>query len=432
MAGLRTASLRRRVVVAVSVVLATVLVGLVIVVALLFGKLADRNVNTALGDRVQLAQQLAREGTGPAVLTRRVGGRGIAAQLELRDGQRFGELGDVGEEQRLRQVTLSGPGRVDGAGLTLAADTSVLVRTEKTLLRLLMVTGAAALAVAVVATLFAVRFALAPLGRMTELAKSIAGGDRGHRLAPERPGTELGRTAAAFDDMLDELEHSEERTRRFVADAAHELRTPIAGVQAAAEAVLHQSADADPEQRQRLESLLVRESRRAGRLVEDLLDLARIDAGVALVRNPVDLLGVVEAQADRVRLLAPALTVEVTGVAVTVPADAQRVDQILANLLDNARRAAAPGGTISIALAAIPGAAEIIVLDDGPGVAPTDAERIFDRLVRLEQARDRDSGGSGLGLSIARGYARAHGGDLTCETPPEGRSGALFRLVLPT
>jgi signal transduction histidine kinase len=290
-----------------------------------------------------------------------------------------------------------------------------------------------------------VRLALSPLDAMTNLARSITRGGRGRRLSPTRPETELGRTAEAFDDMLDALEGaehqarvaeaasraSEERTRRFVADAAHELRTPIAGVQAAAEAVLQQAPDADVEDRDRLHLLLVRESRRAGQLVNDLLDLARIDAGIELNAAPVDLRALADAQAERIRVLAPELTVTVEGPATVVPADEARITQIVANLLDNARHATGPDGHVGVWLRRSGPYAELLVTDDGYGVPATDRERIFDRLVRLDNARDRRFGGSGLGLPIARGFARAHGGDLTCETPAPGTTGAVFRLLLP-
>src|SRR5207248_6130807 len=105
--------------------------------------------------------------------------------------------------------------------------------------------------------------------------------------------------------------------------------------------------------------------------------------------------------------------------------------QILANLLDNARQATPPDGRIRIRLGVSGRYARIQVADTGHGVPAADRERIFDRLVRLDQARDRRSGGSGLGLAIARGFARAHGGELSCEAPPPGRGGAVFRLVLP-
>jgi signal transduction histidine kinase len=224
---------------------------------------------------------------------------------------------------------------------------------------------------------------------------------------------------------------SAERTKQFVADAAHELRTPIAGVAAVAEAVLQQPPDTEPAERERLHLLLIRESRRASQLVDDLLDLARIDAGVELHREPVALRALAQGQAERVRLLSPSLTVEVTGPELTVSADAARITQIVANLLDNARQATGPNGRITLRLAAAGPFAEILVIDSGHGVPAQERDRIFDRLVRLDAARDRRSGGSGLGLAIARGFARAHGGELSCEIVPPGHEGAVFRLLLP-
>jgi two-component system, OmpR family, sensor kinase len=274
---------------------------------------------------------------------------------------------------------------------------------------------------------------------MTGLARSITRGDRGRRLAPSRTDTELGRAAAAFDGMLDELEGaeraartaeataraSEARTRRFVADAAHELRTPLAGVQAVAEAVASPVLDA--EERDRLTLLLLRETGRAGRLVDDLLVLARIDAGIDLRREPLDLLALARTEAERSLLVAADPPVTVQGAPVTVDADPTRLGQVLANLLDNARRYAGPGGRIAVAVGPGP---RVLVTDTGPGVAPADRERIFDRLVRLDEARSAHDGGAGLGLAIARGIARAHGGDLRCVDPPGG-TGAAFELTLP-
>jgi two-component system, OmpR family, sensor kinase len=280
--------------------------------------------------------------------------------------------------------------------------------------------------------LFTTRFALAPLDAMTGLARSITRGDRGRRLAPSRTDTELGRTAAAFDAMLDELEGaeaaaraSEARTRQFVADAAHELRTPIAGVQAVAEAAI--APDLPAEERERLHLLLLRESRRAGRLVDDLLVLARLDAGLELRREPVDLLELAGAEAERLRLLAPDQQVDVGGDPVSVPGDAARLSQVVGNLLDNARRHGGPDARITVTVSGGTHAT-VLVTDTGPGIPAPDRERIFDRLVRLDEARAGD--GAGLGLAIARGIARAHGGDLRCVEPPDGR-GAAFALTLP-
>ncbi|MFJ9779224.1 ATP-binding protein [Amycolatopsis sp. NPDC101161] len=429
MTGLRTTSLRRRVTVTVLVVLAVVLVAVGLVVDTVFRAQAERDVNAVLTARVQLAQQLAKQNVSPQNLLRRVETRGVQGSLTLPDGSFLGAAGPP-PDTRIRQVraTLSGPARIDGAKLTLTADESLISAAEQSLRWVLLATGVAALVVAAVALLLAVRFALAPLDAMTRLARSIVSGGRGGRLAPERTGTELGRAAAAFDSALDALEGaeqaartSEERTRQFVADAAHELRTPLAGVQAAAEALLQQPADTPHEQRERLQLLVVRESQRAGRLVADLLDLARLDAGAELERTPVALRELAAAQAEQVRLTAPEVTVEITGPDTVVLGDRARLTQILANLAGNAVRAMAGSGTLTLEVTGD----GMTVTDTGPGVPGPERERIFDRLVRLDAARGE--GGSGLGLPIARGFARAHGGDLWCEAAPGG--GARFRLT---
>jgi signal transduction histidine kinase len=306
----------------------------------------------------------------------------------------------------------------------------------------LLIVGLSGLAVAALVLAITTRLALAPLDAITKLARSITRGDRGRRLAPQRTDTELGRTAVAFDDMLDALEgaerqardaaaiasHSEAKTRQFVADAAHELRTPLAGVQAAAEAAV--AAGLSTAERERLHILLVREARRAGQLVEDLLVLARIDAGLQLRREDVDLLGLAVAEAERLRLVAPQACVQVDGEPVTVPGDRQRLGQVLANLLDNARRHTSDGGTITVTVSRGPMGAVLAVADGGGGVPVADRERIFDRLVRLDDARSTDAGGAGLGLAIARGIVRAHGGELRCVEPANG-VGATFLLTLP-
>jgi len=349
----------------------------------------------------------------------------------------------------------------DGSQLTLYGDPAELTAIQRRLSRLLVMLGLGGLAVAGLALLATTRLALGPLDTMTALARSIAAGDRGRRLAPIRTDTELGRTAAAFDDMLDALEgaertakqaetvarDSERQTRQFVADAAHELRTPITGLRAAAEAAL--SSRASGEERERLHLLLLREAGRAGRLVEDLLALAQIDAGLRLLQEPVELRALAEAEVERIRLLAPTVTVSVRGEPLTVPGDPQRLAQVLANLLDNARRYTPDGGEITVTIDHAPAdafepnavsgtrpggsgsPARVRVLDTGPGVPAADRERIFDRLVRLDDARRRDAGGpglsgAGLGLAIARGIARAHGGELRCDAD------SVFELTLPS
>jgi len=452
-APLRTVSLRRRVTVLSLTVLAAVLLVVGVLTDVFFSAQIRSELRQQLDVRAALAGQLVAQGLPAAEVARRVEAPGIRAEIVGADGRSY--AGDPDEERWAPPWRGGPPGAdhrdwwdddddgadwnpqvleqplADGSQLTLVASSGPVGGAQQLLRRTLIVLSLAALAVAGIVMLLSTRVALAPLDAMTAVARSITSGDRGRRLAPTRSDTELGRTAAAFDSMLDELEgaeaaaqESEARTRRFVADAAHELRTPIAGVQAVAEAAL--APGMAPEERERLHLLLLRESRRAGRLVDDLLVLARLDAGIDLRREPVDLLELARGEAERAQLVAPDQQVEVRGEPVTVSGDASRLAQVLGNLLDNARRHAGPG-TVTIAVSG--GApATVLVTDDGPGVPPADRERIFDRLVRLDEARGED-GGAGLGLAIARGIARAHGGDLRCVDPPSGR-GAAFQLVL--
>lgn len=330
----------------------------------------------------------------------------------------------------------------DDAKLILVADTTQTTHVTRQLRELMLGAGIATLLVAALLLTAVSRAALKPLDRLTAVAKDITTGDRGRRLRPSRADTELGRAASAFDEMLDALEESELRarraaeaaqkaeaaTRQFLVDAAHELRTPIAGIQVAAEQLAAHETDVEDAQYRRA-SLLQSDARRAGRLVADMLDLSRIDAGLSLDVRDTDLGGIVDAEAQRAAMLAPQLEVERTGLdELTVQADPTRIAQILSNLLDNARRHTPPGGSITLDLDADAGAATVTVTDTGTGIPDDERFRIFERLVRLDAGRDRDHGGAGLGLSIARALARAHGGDLVC-LPHDG--GARFRLSLP-
>jgi len=475
-AGLHTVSLRRRVIVSGVLVITAVLLLLGLATDLLFGAQTRRDTNATLREKAQLAEVLSKQGVGPRALVARIETATVKARLTTDRGLTIGnaEAPSVrprpgpGGPHRVGQDAVLERELADGSLLLLVADGAPATAAQSRLRRLLLGVGLGALAVAAVALVAVVRVALAPLDSMTAVAQSIARGDRGRRLSPTHPDTELGRAASAFDRMVDALEGaertarhaeataraSEGRTRQFVADAAHELRTPIAGVQAAAEAVLQAGQDSSQEERDRLHLLLVREARRAGLLVSDLLALARIEAGLDLQRSTVDLAALARAEAERTRLLAPGVEVTVSaGDPVLAFADPERIAQVLANLLDNARRhtllggppripgqlgehprnpgpaGESAGGEITVRVARTGQWAELSVADTGPGVRPEDRERIFDRLVRLDAARAADSGGAGLGLAIARGIARAHGGDLRCDEPAS--RGALFVLTLP-
>jgi two-component system, OmpR family, sensor kinase len=434
---LNTVSLRLRVIAAVMAVLAVILILLSIAVSAIFIAQSNRNLDALLTGQEQLARQLARSGAGPQQIVNRVQAGGVQAYLVLRNGTEFGTPITSSASIKTTTITLNAPTpRVDGAQLTLAIDTSLVSNARRTLRRVLVITDVIALLVSAALVAGAVRLALRPLDSMAALAKTVSQGNRGARLAPTRTDTEIGQTAQAFDEMLDELEgaearahQAEERTRAFLADAAHELRTPIAGVQAAAETLLHHDDQLDHQERQHLQALLVREAERAGALISDLLAAARLDAGIDLDLAPVSLRTLVHSEIDRVRLLHPEATVTMSGPEVVARADAPKVSSILRNVIDNAMRAAGPEGKVHIVVREQDQFAIAEVWDSGPGVPPSERERIFERLVRLDHGRANDTGGSGLGLAIARGYARAHGGDLNCEDPRG--IGAMFRLVLP-
>ncbi|MDT0306980.1 HAMP domain-containing sensor histidine kinase [Streptomyces sp. DSM 44917] len=279
----------------------------------------------------------------------------------------------------------------------------------------------ALLAVVAAVTWLVTRRALRPVeGIRREMAAITRSTDLTRRV-PEPPARdEIGRLARTTNETLAALEHSVERQRRFVADASHELRSPIASLRTQLEV-----AAAHPE----LLDLpgAVEDTVRLQTLAADLLLLARLDAGERPQRasvEPADLVAEVlrRRTGDRVPVRAEGLApVRITG-------SPGQLARVLGNLLDNAQRHAASAVRVSVR-AGERGRAVVEVADDGPGVPEEDRERIFERFVRLDDARSRDEGGAGLGLAIARDVAERHGGTLTVSRAPEG--GALFALTLP-
>lgn len=444
---LRSASLRRRVSLLVLGLLAVLLVVLGVTVDLTLGAQLRSELRERLVDRAEIAATLVRQGRSEGEVLRAVSGGAVQARLETADGAQVdqsprvapgparGPAGPGGRAPGPNSVVDTGEAYVleqelpDGATLTLVADQTPITDTLTRLRWVLVVASGVILLLAAALVSATVGIGLRPLARMTGLARSITSGDRGRRLRPDRPDTELGSTAAAFDAMLDELEGAEGQARRaeagmrdLLGDAAHELRTPLAAVQASVETVLR--TDPARDHREALLAGAVRELQRSGRLLADLLDVARLDSGeaVQLHLSSVELSELAQRSADRV-----GGPVTVTGDQVVVEVDADRVGQVLDNLVRNAVRAAGTGGHVEVAVRTVGERAVVDVIDDGPGVPADQRERVFDRLVRLDSARVRD-GGAGLGLPLARAYARAHGGEVTCE-PVE--HGALFRFQLP-
>ncbi len=448
--ALRTASLRRRLSLWVLGLLTVLMVVLGVTVDLVLGANLRSDLRQRLVDRAEIAAELVAQGRSDTDVLDAVTGDTVQAQIETEDGEQVGEIpdpptgpggrpggppGPAGPAPQQGAVVDTGDAYVlqtdlsDGSRLTLLADQSPITDAVTQLRWVLVVGAALTLLLAAVLVSATVGLGLRPLGRMTALARSITSGDRGRRLRPDRPHTELGATAAAFDDMLDELEGAERTARRaeagmrdLLGDAAHELRTPLAAVQASVETVLR--SDPDRDRREELLAGAVRELQRSGRLVADLLDVTRFDSGdpPPLHRRPTDLLGLARGSAQRV-----GGPVAVTGDPVTAEVDPDRLGQVLDNLLRNAVRAAGPEGRVEVLVRAEGEHVRLDVVDDGPGVPADQRERVFDRLVRLDAARSRD-GGAGLGLPIARALARAHGGDVLCL--PADR-GACFRVQLP-
>ncbi|MFL6271946.1 MAG: ATP-binding protein [Actinomycetes bacterium] len=299
-----------------------------------------------------------------------------------------------------------------------------------------------------------VRASLRPLVEIEQTARAIAAGDLTRRVPERDPGTEVGRLGRALNTMLAQIEsafgaraaseasarRSEDRMRRFVADASHELRTPLTTIRGFAE-LYRQGAARDPAELDRLMWRIEDQAARMGLLVEDLLLLARLDTERPLDRQPVDLLALAAEAVNDARAVAPDRRIELVlggdngdhdGVLVVL-GDDRRLRQVLVNLVDNALTHTPAGSPIEVragtsTLDGRPGAA-VEVVDHGPGLAPEQAERVFERFYRADPARSPADGGSGLGLSIVAALVAVHGGTVAVDSVP-GR-GARFRVVLP-
>lgn len=267
--------------------------------------------------------------------------------------------------------------------------------------------------------------ALRPVEAVRAEVADIAGQEDLDRRVPEPAGAdELARLARTMNAMLDRLQAAARRQRRFVADASHELRSPVASARTQLEVDL---AHPDTADWAATAGGVLADLGRVERLIGDLLALARFDAP-ALSGRPADLdLGaLVLEEVERARLSAR-VAIETTGQrALTVRGDAEGLRRAVTNLLDNASRHATRRVTVSLIEEG--DAFELTVADDGAGIAPGDRERVFERFTRLDEARDRDAGGAGLGLSIVRATAAAHGGTVRVE---DAHPGARFVLRLP-
>jgi two-component system, OmpR family, sensor kinase len=345
----------------------------------------------------------------------------------------------------------------DGDTVVVAASLDSIDSTTRQLRLIdLVVSAVVLLAVAVLGTAI-VRASLRPLVEIEQTARAIAAGDLTRRVPDRDPRTEVGRLGRALNAMLAQIEsafgaraaseasarRSEDRMRRFVADASHELRTPLTTIRGFAE-LYRQGAGRDPAELDGLMRRIEGQAARMGLLVEDLLLLARLDQQRPLDQTPVDLLALAAEAVNDAHAVAPDRQIELVlgtgddgdsgqGSALVVLGDDQRLRQVLANLVNNALTHTPAGSPVEVRVGAAPldgrpGAA-VEVVDHGPGLTPEQAERVFERFYRADPARSSAGGGTGLGLSIVAALVAVHGGTVQVDSVP-GR-GARFRVVLP-
>jgi len=406
------------------------------------------NVATAATDRTE--QVVAALGAGPAALAAALrparpghaevqvldpAGRVTGASYELAGAAPIAPLRPaagarawdtrhlpIGREPPFR-ILVTGVTTPDGTATVLVAESMETVADATEALIAALLVGMPLLAAVVgVATFLFVGRTLRPVEAMRRRAATITATNLDARLPVTPADDEIAALASTMNTMLDRIEAASAAQRRFVANASHELRSPLATIHANADLLAAAGQDDGPVRR------IHRESTRMARLVDDLLLLARADdQGLRSRRDDVDLDDLVFAERERVGVEHPGLSVAGGVEPVRVVGDPDQLHRALRNLVDNAVRHARRAVTIS--LAAGDGYGEVVIGNDGPSIAAHDRERIFDRFVRLDDSRSRRAGGAGLGLPIARDLVAAHDGTLTVDDLADG---AALRIRLPT
>ena len=338
-----------------------------------------------------------------------------------------------GDEPDVRAVVQLLP---TGLGTVVVANS--LAEVDRTLQRLgffFLILGLLALTAVGLVSRWIIAISLKPLEQVEETAEAIAGGDLSARLPAAKPDTEVGRLTTALNTMLGRIEesfearvNSESKLRRFVADASHELRTPLTAIRGFAE--LHrQGAVVGEENTKELVGRIEKESIRMSTLVEDLLLLARLDQSREMAQEPVDLNALLTEAVASAKAAGPNHLIELSmpSAEVFILGDSQRVHQVVANLLANARTHTPDNSQIKVVLEQGIAETVISVSDNGPGLSEDDQERIFERFFRADPSRARTSGeGSGLGLSIVDAVMQAHGGYVSVQS--KLGAGATFKL----
>jgi signal transduction histidine kinase len=368
----------------------------------------------------QLSQVIGPDGS---VLASSRNVTGEAAVARLRPGESEQVLTPLDNEEFM--AVAEGAQTSDGPRTVLVARALIGVfETTAVVTKVLLIGLPLLLFVVAVTTWVMVGRALAPVDAIRREVDEISAAQLHRRVPQPDADDEIGRLAATMNRMLARLEDARNSQHRFVSDASHELRSPITTIRQHAEVAL---AHPDGTTTEELAEVVLAEEMRIQRLVEDMLLLARADEHVPLPRAPVDLDDLAFEEAGRLRSTT-SLRVDTAAVeAARVHGDADALGRLLRNLGENAARHAS--GRVDITLADLGDDVVLTVDDDGPGIPESERERVLQRFVRLDEARSRDDGGSGLGLSIVDEVVRAHGGSMSITRSPLG--GARIQVRLP-
>ncbi len=296
----------------------------------------------------------------------------------------------------------------------------------------LLQAGAVALVLSILLAALISRWVAAPLQRIARAASAVASGDYRQRPQPGGP-EEVRRLSHAFTEMVQRVQASQQAQRDFVANVSHELRTPLTSIQGFAQAILDGTAQ-DRATQEHAAQVIYDESHRLHRLVDDLLDLARLDTGqIEFQRGPIQLEGLLARVAERQRVLADEKGVQLENRVASLPTivgDIDRLAQVFTNLVDNAIRYTPTGGRVTLDAQAQGSEVVVHIIDSGPGIPEEERSRIFERFYRVEKSRaGPQPRGVGLGLAITHEIVQAHGGRITVESVLS--RGSRFSVHLP-
>jgi two-component system, OmpR family, sensor kinase len=327
-------------------------------------------------------------------------------------------------------------GRFGGQFIVLAVPLTDVQSTLRGLLLLESLVSLGVVAGTALLALIIIEVGLRPLRRMGATAGQIAAGDLSRRVDPANSKTEIGRLGLALNAMLSQIETafgqskaSEQRLRRFIADASHELRTPLTSIRGYSE-MLRRGASESPADADLARRRIEEESVRMSTLVDDMLLIARLDQGRPLDSKAVNLQAIARDAVDDARAVAPQRDITLNADnPIVVTGDDTRLRQVVGNLMRNALVHTPPATPIEVAVTTEDSVARMSVSDHGPGLRSDQLERIFEPFYRADPSRSRDSGGAGLGLSIVNAVVVAHGGHVTVKETSGG--GATFEVELP-